>query len=165
MPSFPIYIIRHGLAGQFGDYSDDAQRPLTNPGRLKTTQVAQRLKTLDVQLDHILTSPYQRAAQTAAILHQQYPQAQLETLPALQPGGNFTQLLDRLQHHDRRQSIAIVGHEPDLSHTAERLIWGEIRSRLILKKTGIIRLEAPITGDLLGHCELRWLIPAKVLLA
>jgi phosphohistidine phosphatase len=165
MQSFPIYLIRHGLAGHFGDYEDDAQRPLTSPGREKVAQVAQRLPQLNVQLDRILTSPYQRAAQTAEIIQQQYPEAPLETVPDLAPEGDFAALYDRLNRLDRPQSIAIVGHEPNLSQTAEQLIWGGIRSRIILKKTGIIRLDGPLTGDLLGNCELRWLLPAKVLLA
>jgi hypothetical protein len=35
----------------------------------------------------------------------------------------------------------------------------------MLKKTGIIRLDGPLKGELLGVCELRWLLPAKVILA
>ncbi len=165
MKPFAIYFIRHGLAGQFGDVADDARRPLTAAGIAKVEQVAQRLPAFDVQLDRILTSPYDRAAQTAAIIHQQYPHAQLETIADLAPDGDFTRLYDRLNQHDRTQSIAIVGHEPNLSQAAEQLIWGGIRGRLILKKTGIIRLDGPSDGELLGHCELRWLLPAKVLLA
>jgi phosphohistidine phosphatase len=165
MKPFAIYLIRHGLAGQFGDYADDALRPLTPAGITKVEQVAQRLPVLDVQIDRILTSPYNRAAQTAAIIHQQYPHAQLETIAALAPDGDFQPLYDRLNQLDRTQSIAIVGHEPHLTQTAEQLIWGTVISRLILKKTGIIRLDAPFSGELLGQCELRWLLPAKVLLA
>jgi phosphohistidine phosphatase len=164
MKTFSIYCLRHGLAGQFGDYDDDAVRPLTTVGQHKVMQVCQRLPQLDVALDIILTSPYQRAAQTAAILHQQYPKAQLESMPELAPEGDFTALYDRLNRHDRTQNIILVGHEPNLSQTAEQLIWGTITSRIILKKTGIIRLDAPRSGNLLGHCELRWLLPAKVLL-
>jgi phosphohistidine phosphatase len=167
MKTFSIYCLRHGLAGQFGDYDDDAARPLTTMGQHKVMQVCQRLPQLDVELDRILTSPYQRAAQTAAILHQQYPKAQLETVDALAPDGDFAALYDRLNRHDRTQNLAIVGHEPNLSQTAAQLMWGsgEIHSRLVLKKTGIIRLDAPASGELLGQCELRWLLPAKVLLA
>jgi phosphohistidine phosphatase len=165
MKPFTIYLIRHGLAGQFGDYADDTQRPLTAAGISKVEQVAQRLPGLAVQLDLILTSPYNRAAQTAEILHKQYSHAQLETIADLAPDGDFTRLYNRLNRLDRTQSIAIVGHEPNLSQTAEQLIWGTITSRLILKKTGILRLDAPFSGELLGACELRWLLPAKVLLA
>jgi phosphohistidine phosphatase len=165
MKPFAIYFIRHGLAGQFGDVADDARRPLTAAGIAKVEQVAQRLPAFDVQLDRILTSPYDRAAQTAAIIHQQYPHAQLETIADLAPDGDFMPLYDRLNQHDRTQSIAIVGHEPNLSAIAEQLIWGTVTSRIILKKTGIIRLDAPASGPLLGQCELRWLLPAKVLLA
>jgi phosphohistidine phosphatase len=165
MKTFPIYLMRHGLAGQFGDVADDAQRPLTAAGHTKVTQVAQRLPALDVQLDLILTSPYQRAAQTATIVHQQYPHAHLETVNDLAPEGDLSALADRLNQLDRAQSLILVGHEPNLSQIAEQLIWGTVISRIMLKKTGIIRLDGPLTGELLGACELRWLLPAKVLLA
>lgn len=165
MKTFTLYIMRHGLAGQFGDYTDDSQRPLTDEGRRKTAQVAQKLPRLDVKIDLILTSPYRRAAETAEIVHRSYPQATVESAPYLQPGGNFEQLLDRLNTLEHPCCPVIVGHEPSLSAAAERLIWGEVRSSLVLKKTGIIRLDAPATGHLLGNCQLRWLLPAKVLLA
>ncbi len=164
MKTFPLYIMRHGLAGQFGDYADDSQRPLTDEGQRKTAQVAQRLPSLDVQIDLILTSPYRRASQTAEILHRRYPQATVENAAYLQPGGDFQRLLDRLNTLEHPCCPAIVGHEPSLSAAAERLVWGEVRSSLVLKKTGIIRLDVPGTGNLLGQCQLRWLLPAKVLL-
>ncbi|MBE9013589.1 phosphohistidine phosphatase SixA, partial [Pseudanabaenaceae cyanobacterium LEGE 13415] len=34
-----LYLIRHGLAGQHGDYSNDDDRPLTSEGKRKTDQV------------------------------------------------------------------------------------------------------------------------------
>lgn len=164
MGAFPIYILRHGLAGQFGDYADDRARPLTEAGRQRTTAVAKRLVAIGCNCDVILTSPYQRAAQTAQILHCQFPQADYETLTALQPGGDYLPVNDRLQQIDRTQSVWLIGHEPNLTQIAERLIWGEVRSQLVLKKTGTIRLDAPMQGPTLGQCKLRWLFPAKVLL-
>jgi len=36
-----LYFVRHGLAGQSGDYLNDRERPLTEEGRAKTAKVAQ----------------------------------------------------------------------------------------------------------------------------
>jgi phosphohistidine phosphatase len=62
-----LYFVRHGLAGQSGDYLNDGERPLTEEGRAKTAKIAQRLGQLGVKFDLILTSPLVRAVQTAEI--------------------------------------------------------------------------------------------------
>jgi phosphohistidine phosphatase len=163
MKAFGIYLIRHGLAGQFGDYENDAERPLTPAGQRKTAQVLQRLRQLDVDFEQIVTSPFARAAQTAEILHHHFGDAKLETWEELVPDAPFEPLYDRLKQLDRRKPLAIVGHEPGLSEAAAMLVFGSVAARLVLKKTGVIRLDGPPTGELIGNCELRWLLPAKVL--
>ncbi|NEO26328.1 MAG: phosphohistidine phosphatase SixA [Kamptonema sp. SIO4C4] len=65
-----VYLIRHGIAGDRNDYPTDEERPLTDKGKSKTRKVAQRLKTLGLQFDLILTSPLRRAQQTATILQE-----------------------------------------------------------------------------------------------
>lgn len=161
-----LYIIRHGLAGQFGDYADDAQRPLTAAGVAKTTQVALKLKGLGIEFDRLLTSPYRRAYQTAEILLQTDLVEELITCDALQPEGDFAAVLSAITASlELVKTVAIVGHEPDLSQLAERLIWGDVGDRLQLKKAGVICLEIPTNGIPIGHCRLLWLISPKLLLA
>jgi phosphohistidine phosphatase len=169
MQAFRFYLIRHGLAGQFGDYEDDAVRPLTDEGRVKTRKVAQRLKVMNLDFDRILTSPYARAQQTAEILQAVELGKTIETVDFLRPDGSFAQLHDWLMQTDRKQTLAIVGHEPNLSAAAEQLIFGQNlpgphSQRLVLKKAGVIALNAPMEGDLRGQCELLWLVSPKVLL-
>jgi phosphohistidine phosphatase len=117
MSTFQLYLIRHGLAVQLGDYEDDRQRPLTNAGRIKTQQMIDGLKRLDVRCDRIFTSPYRRAQQTAEILVQRGLGDRLEPVSYLEPDGNFDALLGELMGLDRSSdlSVAIVGHEPNLS--------------------------------------------------
>jgi phosphohistidine phosphatase len=174
--SFDIYLVRHGLAGQFGDYEDDAVRPLTEEGQKKTRKVAQRLLDLGVTFDRIYTSPYQRALQTAQILQTQIAQAgglgsttepgvELEIEDVLQPEGDRLVMIDRLARvRAAGLRVAIVGHEPDLSHLAATLVFGQACDNLTLKKAGIIGLTAPIEGELVGACQLFWLAPPRLLL-
>jgi phosphohistidine phosphatase len=164
MTTFTIYFVRHGLAGQFGDYSDDTVRPLTSAGQAKTRKVAERLKALDVKFDRILSSPYIRAHQTATILQSAKLGSNIETADFLQPEQPFAPLLEWLEQVDRAQTVAIVGHEPNLSTAAEELVFGQPIHRLVLKKAGVIALDAPAQGDLRGHCGLRWLLAPKILL-
>jgi phosphohistidine phosphatase len=164
MTTFKIYFIRHGLAGQFGDYADDAVRPLTTDGQTKTRKVAERLKNLDVKFDRILSSPYIRAHQTAEILQATKLGSKIETAEFLQPEQPFAPLLEWLEQVDRTQTVAIIGHEPNLSTATEELVFGQAIHRLVLKKAGVIAVDAPADGDLRGHCELRWLLAPKILL-
>jgi phosphohistidine phosphatase len=160
-----IYLIRHGLAGQFGDYEADAQRPLTPEGVRKTQKVARRLKTFGIRFDVVLTSPYKRALQTAIVLKSIGLVNTLETLDALQPDGEISIVIARVKAlRQNRQRIAIVGHEPDLTHLASQLIFGQDGENLTLKKAGVMGITAPIEGELIGQCQLFWLVPPRLLL-
>ena len=165
-PYFEIYLVRHGLAGQFGDYEDDSRRPLTEDGQKKTRKVAQRLRDLGLHFDRIYTSPYERADQTAQILQSVLPSSQsIERWDTLQPDGDMTRSIDRLSDdREAGRRVAIVGHEPDLSQLAETLVFGTVQERLVLKKAGIIGLMAPIEGELVGQCQLFWLVPPRLLM-
>jgi phosphohistidine phosphatase len=176
-----IYLIRHGLAGQFGDYEDDSIRPLSTDGRAKTRKVAKQLSGLGVQFDRVLSSPYVRAYQTAEILQAAKLCDSIETADFLKPGSieseeSFGALLNWLMQWrdkiaaektptDQEETIAIVGHEPDLSSIAEQLMFGQTLQRLVLKKAGVIALNAPSEGDFKGNCQLLWLVSPKILLA
>jgi len=168
-PYFEIYLVRHGLAGQFGDYEDDSRRPLTEDGQKKTRKVAQRLRDLGLHFDRIYTSPYERADQTAQILQSVLQSGHLgqsiERCEDLQPDGDRTRSIDQLSHdREAGRRVAIVGHEPDLSQLAETLVFGSVQERLVLKKAGIIGLMAPIEGELVGQCQLFWLVPPRLLM-
>ncbi len=164
-PYFEIYLVRHGLAGQFGDYADDSRRPLTEDGQKKTRKVAQRLYDLGLHFDRIYTSPYERADQTAQILHSSGLGESIERWEALQPDGDRIRSIEQLSG-DRKagRRVAIVGHEPDLSQLAEMLVFGTAQGGLLLKKAGIIGLMAPIEGELVGNCQLFWLVPPRLLM-
>jgi phosphohistidine phosphatase len=162
-----LYLIRHGLAGQFGDYPDDTQRPLTAEGREKTQRLASRWLDLGLQFDLILTSPLQRAQDTAQILLSAGLSEQLETLDCLAPEGELATWLDwaaQLAESRPNITLALVGHEPNLSQWAELLIWGECRGRIVLKKAGAIGLHLPETGSPIGNSHLFWLTPPRLLL-
>lgn len=161
-----LYLIRHGLAGKFGDFADDSLRPLSEIGVRKTTKVAQRLKELGLQFDIILTSPYARSMETAIILQSIGLSETLETFDNLKPAGDIGFLIEQLQGiRERVERVAIVGHEPDLSRLATQLIFGQNCENLVLKKAGVIGLSTPRSGDLTGQCHLFWLSPPRLLLS
>ncbi|WAS04085.1 phosphohistidine phosphatase SixA [Gloeomargaritales cyanobacterium VI4D9] len=160
-----LYLIRHGLAHDPQPEQPDSQRLLTKEGYKKTRLVAQRLAALGVQVQAVLTSPYLRASQTAVICHEQGLGPMPVIHESLQPGGDWQGWLTWWQEWQTQGggAVALVGHQPDLSHWAERLVWGEVREKLVLKKAGVILLELPDQGDPVGAGQLLWLLPPRVL--
>jgi len=143
-----LYFVRHGLAGQSGDYLNDGERPLTEEGRAKTAKIAQRLGQLGVKFDLILTSPLVRAVQTAEILQK----------------AGLSRKIEQFNPLSEENAIALVGHEPDLGYWTEMLVWGKFQGKLSVKKAGIIGLEVPNQENPLGKCQLFWLTAPKLLL-
>ena len=165
MPSIDLYLIRHGLAGEHGSYTNDNERPLTDEGKQKTRQVAKRLHALTLRFDLILTSPLVRAHQTAELLVEAKLSQTLQVSPQLAPGGSLNEWLEWLQQ-ERSPSVttvAIVGHEPNLSAWAETLVWGAPKGVLSLKKAGVIGLTVPEQSPM-GNSTLFWLTPPRFLL-
>lgn len=133
-----IFFMRHGIAEPAHGSVKDHDRALTEEGRTQVSQIAQAMQRLSIKPDIILTSPLVRARETAEIIAQALA-VQLETANDLQPGC----ILDDLQRLLRRypqETVMLVGHQPDFSALAARLINADERG-MLLKKGGIIRID------------------------
>jgi phosphohistidine phosphatase len=174
-----LYLIRHGIAVDLDPLAVDANglpfgtaiandelRSLTKIGRKKVGQVADRLGELELTFDLIITSPLVRARQTADILLDKHLSPNLEVSEHLKPSGKLESWLmewETRANDDRVSTVALVGHEPNLSEWAELLIFGRVENKIILKKSGIIGLK--FTDKLaIGAAQLTCLIPPKYLL-
>lgn len=162
-----VYFIRHGIAAQRGTYGDDEQRPLVEKGQIKTTKVAQRLLTIGLRFDLILSSPLVRAYQTAEILQQVGLGKNIKTFATLKPDGAIAEWLEWLEQYQLENphaKIALVGHQPDLGNWTEMLLWGTIKRQIIVKKAGVIGLKIPPVGTpiarstLFLHTAPKWLV-------
>jgi phosphohistidine phosphatase len=159
-----LLIIRHGPAGDRAEWEaegrDDRLRPLTLQGKKEVRRVAKGLATLLPSIDLLATSPLVRAVQTAEIVGSQYD-CDPVTVEALAPGNDPDQVVKWLRGQ-RADTIAIVGHEPDLSALACYLLTGKPSSFLTLKKSGtcLLDLDDP-AGP--GKARLEWLLVPRVL--
>lgn len=162
-----LYMIRHGIAADPAAYAHDADRPLTPEGDRKTAKVAKQLHKMQIHFDLILTSPLLRAQQTAKILQEAGLSAKIETSPHLAPGEEIKDWLKWLEPKKEEgcNSLALVGHQPNLGHWAEILLWGETTDALLVKKAGIIGLTLPDLGSPIARSQLFWLTPPKLLLS
>lgn len=164
-----IYLIRHGIAADRDQYANDEKRPLTDIGKEKTLKVARRLHQIGLKFEIILTSPLLRATQTAEILQFALLSAKIEIFPPLAPGGDIQRWIDwylegRYNKADNDNSIALVGHQPDLANWAELLVRGRIEEKLVLKKAGAIGVRLSKLENPIGKSELFLLTSPKWLL-
>ena len=133
-----LYIIRHADAQPLGEggIENDGDRPLTAMGRAQCGPLAKALQGNGVVLERLVTSPLLRARQTAEEMleHLSSPTPELHTCDHLAPGGKRRKLT-RFLRGLGAQSVAIVGHMPDLGLYASWLI-GSKKVQIDLAKAG-----------------------------
>ena len=125
LPAMRIYIMRHGRAEHHSSTGRDEDRSLSSSGRKGVTAVA-RLLVSEGDIPHrILTSELVRAAETGDLVAAAASSAgwrgRPERVPELAPGGDGLGLVQRLPAGPDEATM-LVGHEPDLSNLAVRLL-------------------------------------------
>ena len=135
-----LLLMRHGIAEELRAGQSDAARALTNEGKKKTRIAARGLRALHSNIDLIATSPKLRAVQTAKVAAAVFGKAEPEIWPELE-NIRHSELVSRLKTCNAN-SILIVGHEPDFSNFAARLLTGrESGFSMNFKKSGVCALE------------------------
>jgi phosphohistidine phosphatase len=105
-------------------------------------RIAEELLKLGYTFDWIVTSPLVRAAETAKIVAAaQKPNPPVDVCAALSPGAPREDVLAFLAKNPDRKRVMLVGHEPDLSVLAGRLIGAGRDANLELKKGGCCLIE------------------------
>ena len=136
---YELYIMRHGLAVTRGSvgFADDARRPLLPEGKEKMREIAEGLKRVGVELDWVVSSPLVRAVETAKIIAESLASTgTVDVCDAMRPGGSPEEVIAFLAKRAGRTSVLVVGHEPDLSELAARLIGAASHANLAFKKGG-----------------------------
>lgn len=163
--TYNLYLVRHAIAEPRDDtnYPDDAERPLTSKGKRKMEEVSQGLVRLGVEFDWILSSPLVRARETAEVLAKESSyDGEVTLTETLAPGGSINALLQMLAKRPEARSVALVGHEPDLSHLLAELVAASDSAGLGFRKGGVA-LVAFSKNPARGQGELVWLLTPKVL--
>jgi phosphohistidine phosphatase len=156
-----LYLVRHGIAlDRLSDrVKTDAERPLTPEGKQEATHVAEGLKTAGIKLDLLVTSPLVRARQTADVFADVFKLAGKKLIcEALAPGGTPRDLY-KLLRNSKADSVALFGHEPDMSELACALLKADFN--IAFKKAGVCRIDVSEMPPL-TPAELRWFMPPKL---
>jgi phosphohistidine phosphatase len=187
-PSCPsLLLLRHGIADERQQGQADGDRALTAAGRHRTKSVLEKALALGLGVERLIASPLVRARQTAEIAVAVGLAPALELATALEPGGDPLPLLASWLASDRgtnavrpsSQSLALVGHGPDLGDLAARLL-GAPAGSIGLRKAGLVLLQwsgpqfqdpfAPEAGTSLarpelGQWQLQLLLAPRILLS
>ena len=156
-----LIIIRHAIAVPHGTPGiPDEDRPLTPEGEQKFREAAKGLASLVDRPDALLTSPWLRARQTAAIAAAAWGRLEPVETAAL-ASGSLEEQAAVLDHYPDTATVAVVGHEPWVSELLARLLGSGQEERLTFKKGGAALVEVP--GRLSGGGQLAWFLPPKVL--
>ena len=156
-----LLIIRHAIAVPRGTPGiPDEDRPLTPEGEQKFREAAEGLAKLVDRPDALLTSPWRRARQTAAIAAAAWGRIEPEETAAL-ASGSFEEQAAVLDRYPRDATVAVVGHEPWVSELLARLLGTRHDARLEFKKGGAALVDVP--GRLAGGGSLVFYLPPRVL--
>jgi len=155
-----VYLLRHAIAEPRDPehYPVDADRPLTGTGARRMARAARGLRALGLRLDLVLSSPLERARQTARIVVPLFrPRPPLRALRPLSPGGGSGGVFAALSQVPADAAVLLVGHEPDLGRLAAAMLL-DPRADLPIefKKGGLCRIDfegapRPGAGRLVFH--------------
>jgi phosphohistidine phosphatase len=160
-----VIVIRHAIAEDREAFAasgrPDEERPLTDAGARKMVRVARGLARIAGGVDRIGTSPLTRADQTARIVAKALD-APVVTAPALADDGRPDTLDRWLTEQEGVETVAVVGHEPDLGAWVARALHGDGAAPIPLRKGGACLLAFP-DGVGPGRGALAWFLPPRVL--
>jgi phosphohistidine phosphatase len=161
-----LYIIRHAIAQPLGRKNEftDEKRALTSEGRERMREVAKGLRKAGVELDLLLTSPLVRAVETAEIVAGTLGLGKKEMAETanLVPGASAEKLFAEIKRRNGAESIALVGHQPDLGMLISRIIQGGDNLGVQLKKGSVCLINVLETVPTLRG-DLMWMLTPKQL--
>lgn len=140
-----LFLIRHADALALGErgITHDENRPLSESGETQSRVVGAGLRRHGIRLNKIVTSPLLRARQTAEEILRVWspPLPEVLVSPELAPEGRRKKL-SRFLEGLGADSVALVGHQPDLGELTAWLI-GSRKAQVDFAKAGVAHIACP----------------------
>jgi phosphohistidine phosphatase len=161
-----VFLVRHAIAHERNRirWPNDALRPLTSAGIRKFRKAAFGLGQYMPKGVALLTSPYVRARETAAILADALGRGKPTECGEL-AAGEAVQACFELLRKRKADAVVLVGHEPNLSNFLAAAICGDRGQLKTEFKKGGAACVAFNSRIEPGRATLRWMLPPRVLRA
>lgn len=149
-----LYILRHGEAAATapGGRGGDSQRPLTPKGEAQVIDVARNSGGRLGSLDQVVSSPYLRARQTAAIMMRSLKdraewqhERELLISPTITPDGDLREIGAFIEALDSEE-LMLVSHQPLVSHLITFLTDSELPGSMGTANLAALELSAFARG-------------------
>ena len=137
-----VFIIRHAIAADRAPGVVDDERRLTRRGKERFRGAARGLARLYPPPAVMVSSPLVRARQTARIAALAWDRLKFRRDDAL-AGGSVEDVLTLLARFPASASVALVGHEPQLSELLAHLVGSNDAARVAFKKGGVAVVDLP----------------------
>ena len=158
-----IYLLRHGIAEDAKPGQPDAERPLTAEGRDKLRRVLKRARTADLDPSLILSSPYRRAIETAAVAAEVLAyKGEMVRTRALVPEASPYDAWEEIRTRKNERAILLSSHEPLMSSLVAFLLDSPAL-RVEMKKAALVRIDCDRFGPKAAGV-LKWMLTPGVCL-
>ena len=147
-----LLLIRHSLALDISEFrGHDFDRPLSHRGVKRAFRFFKVLKHVYPSVDYIVTSPAVRAKQTAEVMKKFYD-AKLIEEPKLYPGATPEDFEEVLKKYEG--TVAVVGHEPDLSSFIKYICLSP-NLNIKLSKPSLVEIEGDVLKALFQYKQIK----------
>lgn len=154
-----ILFIRHASAVSIEDFDgDDLDRPLKKSGIKKAIDLFARYKKIYKEIDLIIASKAKRSCQTAQILSDCFGGVEIRQSELINLEKDYEDFKTLLATLDPAiKTLAIVGHEPNLSLVVSKCVSGGGNVYLKIKKLALVEVEMGLEakGELVAFVQPR----------
>lgn len=153
-----LFLVRHGKA-EHGP--EDADRHLSERGRVDVEAMARHLAAQDITVARIFHSGLARARETAEILAAQLAPDKVtpDKMAGIEPWGDVKAFAQAVERWDA--DTMVCGHEPFMGEAASLLMGGDAHAGLVQVKTGtVMALERDPFGR---RWALRWMLTPRII--
>jgi phosphohistidine phosphatase len=158
-----IYLLRHGIAEDAKPGHPDAERPLTGEGCDKLRRVLKRAQTAGLDPSLILSSPYRRAIETAAVAAEVLAyQGEIVRTSALVPEASPFDAWEEIRKRKDERAILLSSHEPLMSSLVAFLLDSPAL-HVDMKKAALVRIDCERFGTKAAGL-LKWMLTPGVCL-
>jgi phosphohistidine phosphatase len=160
-----VFLVRHAVAHERNRarWPNDVLRPLTPAGKRKFRMAARGLVSVLPRSAVLLSSPFVRARDTAALLAEALGRKKIIECGELASGEPAHKVFEMLRAR-KDEAVILVGHEPNLSTLLSACLHEHARLKIDFKKGGAacIEFDSRIQP---GRACLHWFLPPRVLRA